>query len=319
VTDPTSPLVTVLTPAYNAEEHLVECIESVLQQTYDHWTYVIVDNCSSDRTGEIVQSFAERDPRITYVRHDEFVEVVASYNRTFEQVGLESTYTKVVGADDLLYPDCLTRMVDVAESDPRVGIVSAYRMDGDEIDLVGVPEDVTVLHGNEILRQSLLGGPYVTGSATSVLFRSHVVRQRRPFCDESFRHADTEAAYWVMTRSHFGFVHELLTFTRRPHSGETSIARRMSTYWPENIRMLIRYGPEVLSEDEYRRYLHRELRAYVWLHVKRRIKPDGRRDRAFHDFHRREIELIRSEGGDDRAVRRAMDATSVLLGKPAAA
>lgn len=313
----TSPLVTVLTPVHNAEEHLAECIESVIDQTYEHWKYVIVDNCSSDTTPDIVRSFAERDSRIAYVRYEEFVDVVASYSRTFEHVG-DGAYTKVVGADDLLYRECLQRMVDVAEAEPRVGLIGAYRVDGDRIDLVGVPEGTSVVPGSEILRQSLSGGPYVTGSATSVLFRSEFVRKRHPFYDPSFRHADTEAAYWVLTQSDFGFVHEVLTFTRRPLDSETSVSKRMSTYWPENIRMLVRYGPAVMSEKEYRRHLHRELWSYAWLHTRRRIKPAGRRDEAFHAFHREEIELIRSEGKDDPAVQRAMSATSVLLGNPPA-
>ena len=42
------PLVSVITPVYNGEKHLAECVESVLAQTYQHWKYVIVDNCSSD-------------------------------------------------------------------------------------------------------------------------------------------------------------------------------------------------------------------------------------------------------------------------------
>src|SRR5262245_41370760 len=73
----TSPRVTVLTPVHNAEAHLAECIDSVISQTYENWTYAIVDNCSSDRTPDIVRPFAERDPRITYVRYEEFVDVVA--------------------------------------------------------------------------------------------------------------------------------------------------------------------------------------------------------------------------------------------------
>ena len=111
-----------------------------------------------------------------------------------------------------------------------MGIVSAYRMDDTRSASSAFPEGMTVLPGHEILRQSLLGGPYVTGSATYVLFRSDLVRQRHPFCDLSFRHADTEAAYWVMTRSHFGFVHELLTFTRRPPAGEFTVAQLSGDY-----------------------------------------------------------------------------------------
>ena len=52
------PLVSVITPVYNGEEFLPECIESVLAQTYQNWDYTIVNNRSTDRTLEIAKSYA---------------------------------------------------------------------------------------------------------------------------------------------------------------------------------------------------------------------------------------------------------------------
>jgi hypothetical protein len=46
------PLVTVLTPVYNGEAYLAECIESVLAQTYSNWHYIIVNNNSADKTSK---------------------------------------------------------------------------------------------------------------------------------------------------------------------------------------------------------------------------------------------------------------------------
>ena len=59
-----SPLVSVVTPMYNTIDYIEECIESVRRQTYEHWDYVIVNNCSSDGSAEIARRYAELDPRI---------------------------------------------------------------------------------------------------------------------------------------------------------------------------------------------------------------------------------------------------------------
>ena len=50
---PHGPLVSVLTPVYNGEDYLAECIESILAQTYRNFEYTIVNNCSKDRSLEI--------------------------------------------------------------------------------------------------------------------------------------------------------------------------------------------------------------------------------------------------------------------------
>jgi len=53
------PLVSVVTPAYNGENHLTECSERVWAQTYQNWEYIIVNNCSTDRSLEIARRYAE--------------------------------------------------------------------------------------------------------------------------------------------------------------------------------------------------------------------------------------------------------------------
>jgi glycosyltransferase involved in cell wall biosynthesis len=60
------PLVSVVTPVYNGEEFLAECIESVLAQTYSNIEYTIVNNCSTDRSLDIALSYAAQDGLIVH-------------------------------------------------------------------------------------------------------------------------------------------------------------------------------------------------------------------------------------------------------------
>jgi len=59
-----APLVSVVTPVYNYDQHLAECIESVLAQTYKNWEFVIVSSRSMDRSGDIAEHYAQKDARI---------------------------------------------------------------------------------------------------------------------------------------------------------------------------------------------------------------------------------------------------------------
>src|SRR5918997_9141 len=153
------PLVSVATPVYNGEKYLAECIESVLAQTYQNWEYVVVNNCSTDRTMEIAQVYARKETRIRIHNNQEFVSALQNHNTAFRQISPASKYCKVVHADDWLFPDCISQMVKVA----------------------GLPYPSTVVPGREICRSTLLRRQYVFGSPTSVLFRSDLIRDRKTF------------------------------------------------------------------------------------------------------------------------------------------
>ena len=124
------PLVCVLTPVYNGEPFLAECIESVLAQSYQNWVYFIVNNCSTDRTLEIAQAYAAKDRRIRVHDNETFLAIVANHNRAFRLVPAEAKYCKVVSADDWILPECIARMVELAEAHPSVGIVGSYQLSG---------------------------------------------------------------------------------------------------------------------------------------------------------------------------------------------
>lgn len=62
------PLVSIITPTYNHEKFIGQCIESVLTQTYPNWEQIIIDDGSTDRTAEVISKY--RDRRIKYIRQD---------------------------------------------------------------------------------------------------------------------------------------------------------------------------------------------------------------------------------------------------------
>lgn len=63
------PLVSVLLPAYNVEKYLAKCVDSILQQTYQNFEIIIVDDCSPDDSGKIADKLASKDARIKVFHH----------------------------------------------------------------------------------------------------------------------------------------------------------------------------------------------------------------------------------------------------------
>lgn len=278
------PLVSVITPVYNCEKYIAECIESVLAQTYTNWEYIIVNNCSTDRTLEIAQKYARKDSRISIYNNKDFLSVIQNHNHAFQKISLESKYCKVVQADDWLFPECIEKMVGIAESNPTVGIVGSYRLEETKVSCDGLSYPSTVVSGKEICRSSLLGGPYIFGSPTTLLIRSDLIRSHKYFYNEKNLHADVEACYAVLKDYDFGFVHQVLSFTRRHNETETAFAKRLKTYFLGNLTVLIKYGPIYLSESEYRKIIKKRFKEYYRLLGKSIFKT---REKEFWDYHKK--------------------------------
>jgi glycosyltransferase involved in cell wall biosynthesis len=296
------PLVSVVTPVYNGAAYLAECIESVLRQTYERFEYVISDNRSTDDSLAIAQSFAARDERLRVVAHEEHLtHHLESWNRSMRLIADEARYVKVVHADDWLFDDCLARMVALAEEHPAVGLVGAYRLDEDRVNLDGMPASTTVLPGREVARSALLGRPwpYLFGSPTSTMVRADLVRKRERFYYEGNIHADSEVCLDVLSESDFGFVHAVLTYTRRHNEAVTAFTRRIGTYAPADLGAFQRWGPVFLSQEEYDRKLVGRLFRYGGFLAGR---PARWRQGEFRDYHRTQLrELLGRTSGQQLA------------------
>jgi glycosyltransferase involved in cell wall biosynthesis len=281
------PFVSVLTPVYNGEPYLAECVESVLAQAYENWEYVIVDNCSTDATFEIAQRYAERDGRIRVFRSTQHVGVIANHNLAFRNMPVDAKYCKVVQADDLLFPECVSRMVAVAESHPSVGIVASYSLLGAKVRGDGIPYPTEVVPGREICRGVLFGDFNVLLRPTTLLFRADFVRGTTRFFNEAHLHADLEVGFEVLRHSDLGFVHQVLSYCRA-HDGSVSAttAARFNSYAPAWLDILQRYGSIYLSREEHEKLFATALGDYYGFLARSLYQ---RREKPFWEFHRREL------------------------------
>ena len=276
------PLVSVVVPLYNYEQYLPECIESVLRQTYQNWELVVVNNCSTDRSGAIAEQYAEKDSRIRVHHNVDFVNTYGNHNIACQQIAPDSVYCKVLCADDWLFPECLDRMVEVGEAHPTAGIIGAYRLDGAEVGCDGLPYPTPIISGRELGRLTLLGAIGVFGSGSSVLYRSECVRARQPMYDATDNHADVGTCLDILRTWDFGFVHQVLTYTRRHPVANTTYAEIMNTYVAGGLRHLVRFGPDYLSPAERAACLEQLLVRYYRFLARSLAEPRAAEVWAYH-------------------------------------
>ncbi|MEC7502154.1 MAG: glycosyltransferase family 2 protein [Planctomycetota bacterium] len=114
------PEISVLTTCYNRAPFIAQTIESVLAQSFKSFEYIIVDDCSTDDSFEIAQSYAEQDERIQVYRNDNNLGDYPNRNRAASYA--RGRYLKYIDSDDILYPHALEICVRYMDQYPTAGL-----------------------------------------------------------------------------------------------------------------------------------------------------------------------------------------------------
>jgi glycosyltransferase involved in cell wall biosynthesis len=118
-----NPTVSVVMSVYNGEKHLCESVDSILNQIFKDFEFIIINDGSTDRTKDILGSYAAKDDRIVLI-HQEKMGLTKSLNRGISIV--KGKYIARQDADDLSKLERLERQVAFMEANPSVGLISSW-------------------------------------------------------------------------------------------------------------------------------------------------------------------------------------------------
>lgn len=217
------PAVTVIIPTYNSARFLLGAIQSVQQQSVSDWELIIVDDGSTDGTGEQIAQQVH-DSRVRVIRQPNHGDAAA---RNTGILASQSPWLAFLDADDLWKPDKLQRQLLVMSAHPEVSVVYC----GIEVETLSPAGDSisrSTVEPPEILENSLyeelLIRNVITGSHSSVMIRREVFELAGLF-DERFRISDIDL--WIrlaLKHSFFGILEPLVVI--RKH-GENSSANKL--------------------------------------------------------------------------------------------
>jgi teichuronic acid biosynthesis glycosyltransferase TuaG len=149
-------MVSVIIPAYNNEVFLVSAVESVLNQTYQDFEIIIIDDKSDDNTLLCAKTFSERDNRVKVISNPENLGVVQSRNKGFASATGE--FIAFLDSDDLWMPEKLEKQIKQMEQKQLGLCYTAYSIinaDGEQIGKTyHVPRAVTL---NDLLKENVIG------------------------------------------------------------------------------------------------------------------------------------------------------------------
>lgn len=120
-----NPIVSILTPCYNASATIRQAIESVLAQTYPHWEMILVDDCSTDNTEAVIKEYAANDNRIIYLRTDRNTGA-PSIPRNIGLDYAKGEYVALLDSDDVWLPQKLEEQVAFAINNDYDFVYSNY-------------------------------------------------------------------------------------------------------------------------------------------------------------------------------------------------
>lgn len=118
-----SPQVAVIVPVHNVDPYLRQCVDSILNQTYPHLKVILVDDGSTDRSGEICEEYASQDRRVVVV-HKEYGGPSSARNAGLQLVS-DCDYLTYVDSDDWIELDFVRLALGILEGNPQIDIVQA--------------------------------------------------------------------------------------------------------------------------------------------------------------------------------------------------
>ncbi|MCS4166212.1 MULTISPECIES: glycosyltransferase family 2 protein [Sphingobacterium] len=119
-----SKLVSVIIPCYNAEKYVEEAVRSIMKQTYLDLEIIVIDDCSTDRTNEILQSLSLEDSRIVFLKNETNLKLIKTLN-----LGISISKGKFIArmdADDISEPARLGEQVDFLTKNLDYGVVGTF-------------------------------------------------------------------------------------------------------------------------------------------------------------------------------------------------
>ena len=142
------PVFSILTATYNHEKYIRECILSVINQTFTDWEMIILDDGSTDKTGETARQFQEKDPRIRYhYQQNKGIFRLPETNNSGLQIS-NGKYISILEGDDTWEPEKLQKQFDLLDKNPEAvlcwGRIAVFSSETGKVIRIGPPVEQAI-------------------------------------------------------------------------------------------------------------------------------------------------------------------------------
>jgi glycosyltransferase involved in cell wall biosynthesis len=233
-----SPLLSIVSPTYNREKWVGKAIESVLENTFQDWELIFVDNASTDKTVDVIKKYSEKDKRIRLIQLPTYQESAISYCLNIGIKNARGKYYVQLDSDDEYSKYTLEEVADYMESHPDIALaVSYYDLideNSNKITALGVVKHLEY-NRNNILR--------VEGAGALRVWHIKVMKELGFFDEKNFGSYGEDYDLVLKTSELYnvGRIHSVLYHYRR-HQEVTDVLRDPKTkVWNKTYARLLAF------------------------------------------------------------------------------
>ncbi len=172
-------------PVYNGEKYLNEAIDSILNQTFSDFEFLIINDGSTDNTNNIILSYS--DPRIRYIKNERNLKLIATLNKGLDLA--QGKYIARMDADDISLSDRLEKQIQYMEKNPNIGLLGSW-VNNFDVDNEFI---VKFKSGHKYIRFELFFKNYI--HHPTVMLRAEIFRNEKIYYPDVL-HAE-DYALWI--------------------------------------------------------------------------------------------------------------------------
>ena len=278
-------LVSVIIPAYNIEDYIGRCLDSIISQTYKNLEIIVVDDGSRDYTGEILDNYAKKDRRIKVI-HKENGGVSSARNKGIEAA--EGDYIGFIDGDDLIEPEMYKTLVDLLEEENADIAHCGYQMVfPDRIDYYHNTGKKKIQTTEEGLKD-LLSGEMIEPGLVNKLYKKELIKNCR--LNETVKiNEELLMNYQLFKLSQKSVYYDITPYSYMIRSSSATGANSLITKREDSLRVLNQIKDDCINNNLlsiiYKRYI------YLLMAICR----DGLKDKSYMKYQKKQRKQLKKE------------------------
>ena len=278
-------LVSVIIPAYNIEDYIGRCLDSIISQTYKNLEIIVVDDGSRDHTGEILDNYAKKDRRIKVI-HKENGGVSSARNKGIEAA--EGDYIGFIDGDDLIESEMYKTLVDLLEEENADIAHCGYQMVfPDRIDYYHNTGKKKIQTTEEGLKD-LLSGEMIEPGLVNKIYKKELIKNCR--LDETVKiNEDLLMNYQLFKLSQKSVYYDITPYSYMIRSSSATGANSLITKREDALRVLNQIKDDCINNNLLSIIYKRNI--YLLMAICR----DDLKDRSYIEYQKKQRKQLKKE------------------------